>query len=135
MADRKLTHFKFFYNTPLTDYQNTIHFSSNNERDNYFLNENHFNAIDYKNIPFNFIRDRNMVNLEQMSWQDAQGINYCTFKSDFENRRYYAFVNQIEYVNDHVTRMYLVIDTVMTYTQGNVLSNVQNAFIERTFTT
>ncbi|WNM55489.1 hypothetical protein CoNPh32_CDS0020 [Staphylococcus phage S-CoN_Ph32] len=29
MADRKLTHFKFFYNTPLTDYQNTIHFPSN----------------------------------------------------------------------------------------------------------
>ena len=40
-------------------------------------------------------------------------------------------MNQIEYVNDHVTRMYLVIDTVMTYTQGNVLSTVQNAFIER----
>lgn len=131
MADRKLTHFKFFYNTPLTDYQNTIHFPSNEARDHYFLNENHFNAIDYKNIPFNFIRDKNMVNLEQMSWQDAQGINYCTFKSDFEDRRYYAFVNQIEYVNDHVTRMYLVIDTVMTYTQGNVLSSVQNAFVER----
>ena len=25
---RNLTDFMFFYNTPLTDYQNTIHFSS-----------------------------------------------------------------------------------------------------------
>ncbi len=128
---RKLTKFKFFYNTPLTDYQNTIHFSSNSERDDYFLKGKHFKSVSYDNIPFNFIRDRNVINLEQMSWEEAQGINYCTFKSDFENRRYYAFVNQIEYVNDYVTRFYLLIDVVMTFTQGNVLSNVQNAFIER----
>lgn len=128
---RKLTTFKFFYNTPLTDYQNTIHFSSNQERDNYFLNGKHFISYDYRNVPFNFIRDRNIINLEQMSWEEAQGINYCTFKSDFENRRYYAFVNQIEYVNDKVTRFYLVIDVVMTFTQGNILETVNNAFIER----
>jgi hypothetical protein len=128
---RKLTSFMFFYNTPLTDYQNTIHFSSNSERDDYFLKGKHFSSIDYSDVPFNFIRDRSVINLEQMSWEQAQGINYCTFKSDFENRRYYAFVNHIEYVNDHVTRFYLVIDVVMTYTQGNVLTNVQNAFVER----
>lgn len=128
---RKLTDFMFFYDTPLTDYQNTIHFSSNTERDNYFLEGNHFKAISYKQIPFNFIRDRSVINLTGMSWQEAQGVNYCTFKSDFENRRYYAFVNQIEYVNDEVTRLYLVIDVVMTYTQGNVLTTVQNASIER----
>lgn len=131
MADRKLTDFVFYYNTPLTDYQNTIHFDSDSERDDYFLNGNHFKSINYEKIPFNFIRDRNEINLEQMSWQDAQGINYCTFKSDFENRRYYAFVNKIEYVNDRVTRFYLVIDVVMTYTQGDVLTQVQNAFVER----
>ena len=128
---RNLTSFMFFKNTPLTDYQNTIHFSSNAERDNYFLKGGHFPAINYDAIPFNFIRDRSVINLEQLSWNEAQGINYCTFKSDFEDRRYYAFVNQIEYVNDKVTRLYLVIDTVMTFTQGNVLSNVGGAFIER----
>lgn len=129
---RNLTDFMFFYNTPLTDYQNTIHFSSNAERDKYFLEENHFSSRDYKNIPFNFVRDRSTVNMEQLSWEQAQGINYCTFKSDFESRRYYAFVNQIEYVNNKVTRLYLVIDVLMTYTQGNVLANVgNNVFVER----
>lgn len=128
---RKLTTFKFFYNTPLTDYQNTIHFKNNSERDDYFLNGNHFNSADFTDIPFNFIRDRSTIRLEAMSWEQAQGINYCTFKSDFEDRRYYAFVNQIEYVNDVVVKMYLVIDVVMTYTQGNVLANVNNAFVER----
>lgn len=129
---RNLTHFTFFYDTPLTDYQNTIHFSNNAERDDYFLNGRHFKSYDFENVPFNFIRDRSTVNMTQLSWQDAQGINYCTFKSDFEDRRYYAFVNQIEYVNDKVTRLYLVIDVLMTYTQGNVLANVgNNVFVER----
>lgn len=131
MADKRLTEFVFFYDTPLTDYQNTIHFSSNAERDDYFLNGGHFKAISYEKVPFNFIRDRSIVKVPQMNWSEAQGINYCTFKSGFENRRYYAFVNAIEYINDNVIQMTLVIDTIMTYTQGNVLSNIQNARVER----
>lgn len=126
----KTTEFVFFYNTPFTDYQNTVHFSSNAERDNYFLNGNHFSAYDYSSKPFNFIRDRSQVRV-RMSWQEAQGINYCTFKSDFENRRYYAFVNAIEYLNDEAIQMTLVIDTIMTYTQGDTLERLNNVNVLR----
>lgn len=126
----KTTKFVFFYNTPFTDYQNTVHFSSNAERDNYFLNGNHFSAYDYSSTPFNFIRDRSQVRV-RMSWQEAQGINYCTFKSDFENRRYYAFVNAIEYLNDEAIQMTLVIDTIMTYTQGDTLERLNNVNVLR----
>ena len=126
----KTTEFVFFYDTPFTDYQNTVHFKSNNERDNYFLKGNHFNALSYKNTPFNFIRDRSQVKV-YMTWEEAQGINYCTFISDFENRRYYAFVNAIEYLNDKTIQMTLVIDTIMTYTQGNVLENLNNVNVLR----
>lgn len=126
----KTTEFVFFYDTPFTDYQNTVHFSSNSERDNYFLNGNHFNAISYTNQPFNFIRDRSQVKL-YMKWEKAQGINYCTFLSDFENRRYYAFVNAIEFLNDEVIQMTLVIDTIMTYTQGRVLENLNSVNVLR----
>lgn len=126
----KTTDFVFFYNTPFTDYQNTVHFSSNAERDDYFLNGSHFSAFNYSNTPFNFIRDRSTLKL-LMSWEDAQGINYCTFLSDFENRRYYAFVNAIEYINDKVIEMTLVIDTIMTYTQGNVLERLPNVNVIR----
>lgn len=126
----KTTEFVFFYDTPFTDYQNTVHFSSNSERDNYFLNGNHFNSISYRNQPFNFIRDRSQVKL-YMKWEKAQGINYCTFLSDFENRRYYAFVNAIEFLNDEVIQMTLVIDTIMTYTQGRVLENLNSVNVLR----
>lgn len=126
----KTTEFVFFYNTPFTDYQNTVHFSSNAERDDYFLNGNHFSAYDYSSTPFNFIRDRSQVKV-RMSWQEAQGINYCTFKSDFENRRYYAFVNAIEYLNDETIQLTLVIDTIMTYTQGDTLERLNNVNVLR----
>lgn len=131
MQKRKLTKFMFFYNTPFTDYQNTVHFKSDSERDNYFLKGRHFPAITYENVPFNFIRDRQEVHVN-MSWEKAQGINYCTFISDFEDRRYYAFINQIEYVNDQTVKMMFVIDTLMTFTQGDVLEkHLLNVNIER----
>lgn len=126
----KTTDFVFFYDTPFTDYQNTVHFSSNKERDDYFLKGRHFSSFDYSNTPFNFIRDRSTLKL-LMSWEDAQGINYCTFLSDFEDRRYYAFVNAIEYINDKVIEMTLVIDTIMTYTQGDVLEQLPNVNVIR----
>lgn len=126
----KTTDFVFFYDTPFTDYQNTVHFSSNKERDDYFLNGSHFSAFNYSNTPFNFIRDRSTLKL-LMSWEEAQGINYCTFLSDFEDRRYYAFVNAIEYINDKVIEMTLVVDTIMTYTQGNVLEQLPNVNVIR----
>lgn len=126
----KTTSFVFFYDTPFTDYQNTVHFSSNSERDDYFLNGSHFSAFNYSNTPFNFIRDRSTLKLS-MSWEEAQGINYCTFLSDFENRRYYAFVNAIEYINDNVIEMTFIIDTIMTYTQGNVLEQLPNVNLIR----
>lgn len=126
----KTTEFVFFYNTPFTDYQNTVHFSSNAERDDYFLNENHFKAFSFTKMPFNFIRDRSQVKV-MMSWEEAQGMNYCTFISDFEDRRYYAFVNAIEYLNDKTIQLTLVIDTIMTYTQGTTLENIQSVNVLR----
>lgn len=125
-----LTSFVFFKNTPLTDYNNTIHFKSNKERDAYFLDDGHFYAIKFEKQPFNFIRDRLKIRVA-INWRDAMGINYCTFLSDFEDRRYYAFVNEIEYLNDNTILFSLVIDTVMTFLQGNELEKFTNMEIER----
>ena len=87
----KKTEFRFFKNTPLIDFQNTIHFSSNSERDSFFLNGNHYPELSVKGLDFNFIRDRSQLVLN-VSYNDIQGVNYCTFKSDFESTRYYAYV-------------------------------------------
>ena len=126
----KLTQFTFFKNTPLIDFQNTIHFNSNTERDNFFLKGNHYETLNLTSNRFNWIRDMSSVVLD-VSYNDMRGVNYCTFKSDFENVRYYAYVIEYEYVNENATRVNLLIDGIMTFTQGNVLETLPNLKINR----
>ena len=125
-----LTQFTFFKNTPLIDFQNTIHFNSNTERDNFFLKGNHYETLELKSNRFNWIRDMSSVVLD-VSYNDMRGVNYCTFKSDFEDVRYYAYVIEYEYVNTNATRVNLLIDGIMTFTQGNVLETLPNLKINR----
>ena len=126
----KQTNFRFFKNTPLIDFQNTIHFNSNSERDAFFLEGNHYSELNVKNVDFNFIRDRSTIDLP-VSYDAMRGVNYCTFKSDFENVRYYAYVMSYEFLNPSSVRVYLLIDGIMTYTQGNVLRTLPNLSIQR----
>lgn len=126
----KLTTFRFFKNTPLIDFQNTIHFTSTNERDKFFLYDNHYDELEVKDLDFNFIRDKSTIDLP-ISYNDMRGVNYCTFKSDFEDTRFYAYVIEYEYLNDNAVRVYLLIDGIMTYTQGGVLTKLDNLTINR----
>lgn len=126
----KQTNFRFFKNTPLIDFQNTIHFSNNQERDAFFLEGNHYSELSVKDMDFNFIRDRSTIDLP-VSYDQMRGINYCTFKSDFENQRYYAYVINYEYLNPEAVRVYLLIDGIMTFTQGSTLEHLPNLSIQR----
>lgn len=126
----KLTKFRFFKNTPLIDFQNTIHFKNNQERDSFFLEGGHYSELSVEHNNFNFVRDRSTIDLP-ISYDDMRGVNYCTFKSDFEQERYYAYVVNYEYRNDDMVRVYLLIDGIMTYTQGSALQYIPNLNIER----
>src|SRR5699024_12721921 len=95
----KLTKFRFFKNTPLIDFQNTIHFSSNSERDDFFLNGSHYPELSIQTQDFNFIRHRSSLIIDVLYSQMA-GVNICNFKSDFESTSYYAYV--IDYESLHV---------------------------------
>lgn len=126
----KLTKFMFFKNTPLTDFVNTIHFDSDSERDDFFLRGYHYQTIGKDTAQFNFIRDRSILTVSAENYFDWVGVNYCTFFSDFDNRRYYAFITDIKYDNSSV-RLTLVIDVVMTFTQGHILETMENLIIQR----
>ena len=121
----KLTTFRFFKNTPLIDFQNTIHFNSNSERDQHFLNGGHYPTIKFGGVRFNFIRDRSTIRIN-VKYEDMLGVNYCTFKSDFEDIRYYAYVIEYKYINENTIEVHLLIDGIMTFTQGSVLERLPN---------
>src|SRR5699024_3356353 len=132
----KLTKFRFFKNTPLIDFQNTIHFSSNAERDSFFLRENHYPVLEIEHDNFNYIRDKSSLKIS-VKYEDMQGVNYCTFKSEFEDTRFYAYVMNYEYLNTDMetgldtVRVDLLIDGIMTFTQGNILEQLDNLNIQR----
>jgi len=126
----KQTNFRFFKNTPLIDFQNTIHFKDNTERDTFFLEGGHYSELDIKGLDFNFVRDRSTIDLP-VSYDEMQGVNYCTFKSEFEQTRYYAYVMSYEYLNPSSIRVYLLVDGIMTYTQGGALERLPNLSIQR----
>ena len=126
----KLTSFTFYKNTLFTDMQNTVHFNSNNERDNWF--NSYFdsnNKIEFEH-PFNMRRDRAKLKVPR-GFEELLGFNYCRFLNGFDNRYYYAYVTGMSYINDRTTEVTLIIDVLMTYTQGNVIQNLQNVEVER----
>ena len=127
----KLTKFRFFKNTPLIDFQNTIHFKDNYERDAFFLEGGHYSELEeIKKENFNFIRDRSTVDIP-VAYKDMQGVNYGTFYSELEEKRYYFYVISYEYINPNNTRVYFLIDGIMTFTQGTTLEKLSNLTIQR----
>lgn len=128
---RKTTEFLFFKNTPFVDFNNTIHFKSNTERDEFFLNGDHYDILPYTHgNRYNFIRDRSTLRAG-IPYHEMAGVNYCTFISHFEDTRFFAYVNEYRYISDGVVEISLIIDPVMTYTQGNVLNTLINIDIQR----
>ena len=124
----KLTKIQIFKNTPFTDFQNTIHFKDNNERDLFF--DNHYQKYEFS-TQFNFVRDR-LVLRANVPTIETYGMNYLRFQNDFEGGRwYYCFIMSTTYLNDGNTEFGLVLDTVMTFTQGDFSQHVNNVEVMR----
>lgn len=126
----KLTQFTLYKNTLFTDMQNTVHFNSNNERDQFFNTEFTGENVKTFETSFNFRRDMGTLKVPEL-FENLMGFNYCRFVNGFDNKTYYAYIVSMKYLNDNTTQLDLVIDTVMTYTQGNVLENLQNVEVIR----
>lgn len=126
----KLTSFTFYKDTLFTDMQNTVHFNSNADRDNWFnsyFDNEHKIVFEY---PFNVRRDRAQLRIPR-GFEELIGYNYCRFLNGFDNKYYYAYVTGMNYINDRTTEVTLIIDVLMTYTQGDVIENLQNVEVER----
>lgn len=126
----RLTQFTLYKNTLFTDMQNTVHFNSNNERDHFFDNEFTGENVKTFETSFNFRRDMGTLKVPEL-FENLMGFNYCRFVNGFDKKTYYAYIVSMKYLNDNTTQLDLVIDTVMTYTQGNVLQNLQNVEVIR----
>ena len=126
----KLTQFTLYKNTLFTDMQNTVHFNSNDERDQFFNTEFTGENVKTFETSFNFRRDMGTLKVPEL-FENLMGFNYCRFVNGFDKKTYYAYIVSMKYLNDNTTQLDIVIDTVMTYTQGNILENLQNVEVIR----
>lgn len=131
--------FTFYKDTPFTKFGDTIHFSSNTERDNHF-NAGYYQTIEYgKDIPFNFIRDRNTLRVPlknrdgttKFTYNQFFGVNYCRWTQSDSNTIFYAMVLEHEYVNDDVVELRFMLDGFMMYTQASFFEGLRNLNVER----
>ena len=127
----KLSQFTLYKNTYFVNMQNTVHFESNQARDQFFDTEFNQDGQTYRfDSNFNFRRDRGTLKVPDV-YENLMGFNYCRFVNGFDGKTYYAYIVAISYLNDATTQLDIVIDPIMTYTQGNVLENLQNVEVIR----
>lgn len=89
----KLSDIQLFKNTPFTDIVNTIHFSSEAERDEFF--NAHYEKVTFE-TKFDMVKDR-LVIQAPISPIQTYGVNYARFKSEYEGDSwYYCFVTNCE---------------------------------------
>lgn len=124
-----LTEFRIFKNTPMKDFNNTIHFKSNAERDKFWITDQKYPTFKFSK-KFNFVRDRLTVQCP-IPFQQTAGYNYGTFIDDVSGVRYYFHIIEWNYVNDEVSSAKILIDVLMTWTQGKALGGHENVTINR----
>lgn len=92
-------------------YEHTIWFGSEAEQSNYFNNLHHkvYNKNTYQRTGKNYIRLHSKIS-------DVQQYNYLMFQNKaHENKKFYAFITKIEYLNENVTIVYYEIDVLQTW--------------------
>lgn len=114
----------YLCNVPLeNDYKHTIYFDNKDSQLSYFkgMQKYHFPDLSYQRKD-SFIR-------VPLVYDDCIGVNYVVYRnSDYTNKWYYAFIKDIEYENDDVTKVYIETDVIQTWLFDY---QVKPSFIER----
>lgn len=105
---------RLYANVPLDNsYTNTIWFTSKAEQDAYF----HGSADVITTLSNQYYQraTRNSLKI-QVPIGNCYRCNYLAFRNDsFENKWFYAFVTDVEYVNNEVTEIFYELDVMQTY--------------------
>lgn len=112
------------------DYENTLYFPSRTAQYNYFISKTKVhNGISMIFPKVSYQRyQRNYIKLEVNS-EAIYDCNYLMFQNtNFGDRWFYAFITEIEYVANAVTRIEYVIDDMQTWFPDCTL---HDSFVER----
>lgn len=101
----------YLLNVPLErDYLHTLHFDSQTDQLNYFAGR-----IVKSYTDFNYQRKEKNVSVQE-HFDNLSNCNYLIYQNTaHSNKWYYCFINEIEYVNDSVSRLHIETDVIQTY--------------------
>lgn len=105
---------RLYANVPLDNsYTNTIWFTSKAEQDAYF----HGSADVITTLSNQYYQRATRNSLKvQVPIGSCYRCNYLAFRNDsFENKWFYAFVTDVEYINNEVTEIFYELDVMQTY--------------------
>lgn len=105
---------KLYSNVPLDNsYTNTIWFTSKAEQEAYF----HGSADIITTLTNQYYQRATRNSLKvQVAIGNCYQCNYLAFRNDsFENKWFYAFVTDVEYINNEVTEIFYELDVMQTY--------------------
>lgn len=119
---------RFLANVPIDeDYQNSLDFLSKNEQTSYFLNLTAVHTMT------GATRVRDGVIKVNVNADTLLTCNYLMFQNlDFFNKWFYAFITDIEYLNNNACNVYYAIDDIQTWLFDVTL---EECFVEREHTT
>lgn len=106
-------------------YEHTFWFETLEDQTAYMLGQSVYTFVNYT-----FIRRTWDLHVG-VSQEVAEGWRYLTFTNSDTGKRYYYFINKVEYVNDSSTKLSLEMDVLQTYLFDY---DLRQCFIERTHT-
>lgn len=123
---------EFFANLSLSpDYQDTLFFESVSAKNSYFNALEYPYKIAYAHSCYYVRENRNMVRVE-IPMSTLIGAEYMRFKNTlFENKWWYAFVVDVNYINNNTTEVTFQMDYIMSW-MGEFYLN--ECYVERQHT-
>lgn len=105
-------------------HRNTLFFSDESSQSDYFNTGDYYGRLSYQRVNSNVIRVEATV-------RSAIDINYLVFSNaNHEKKRYYAFVDSVNYINESCIEITYTIDVIQTYFFDYLISG----FVEREHT-
>lgn len=111
-------------------YIHTIYFDNLSQQISYFLNENRFAKDTLSEYTYQRT-ERNKIKIKR-SIGSVYNVNYLIFRNTaYENKYFFAFVTDINYINDNTTEIEYEIDVMQTWAFDYTLNP---CFVEREHT-
>lgn len=93
-------------------YTDTVAFASLEEQYTWF--NGYYNRIQFSNLSYQRV-NKNSVRVEILA-DDIAGYNYMMFRNtSYGNKWFYAFITQVNYINDNCTEIEYEIDVMQTW--------------------